>query len=231
MGANNCCNASWADPGLHRQSPLAYTSLLLWPLLLFLWVSAPDCSTCSHYNSSWFSFSVCFSLSWPFLILLLSLHSPSSLPNSLGLCKLTEKGKWSPFRIPQSLLFLHVLFHSFFYWSPSLLYLTTVSDRNPMLTTSLSADLVPLAFCPSISLGQFALCRESLLKVRTPNHQNWLCCFTVSPEKSGLSDLIKALFMGGTPLLEQDELLPLKRNLHQTQSVSHRDYIPLVNLS
>lgn len=93
MGANNCCNASWADPGLHRQSPLAYTSLLLWPLLLFLWVSAPDCSTCSHYNSSWFSFSVCFSLSWPFLILLLSLHSPSSLPNSLGLCKLTEKGK------------------------------------------------------------------------------------------------------------------------------------------
>lgn len=89
----------------------------------------------------------------------------------------------------------------------------------------------PLASCPSISLGQFALCRESLLKVRTPNHQHWSCCFTVSPEKSGLSDLIRALFTGGTPLLARDEPLPLKRNLPQIKPAAHRDYIPAVNLS
>lgn len=177
----------------------------------------------SQIKSPWISFAVQFNLSCSFLVLSLSLHdfcthrlhyqSHSDCPSS-------------PWKVTKILprfsclcYFLHVLFNSFFYRRPSLLYLTTVSDRNPMLTTSLSADLVPLASWPSISLGQSALRHKSLLKVRTPNHQNWSCCFTVSPEKSGLSDLIKALFMGGTPLLEWDEMLPLKRNLHQIRSV------------
>lgn len=49
--------------------------------------------------------------------------------------------------------FLHVLFSSSFCCSSSLLYLTTVSDRNPMLTTSLSADLVPRPPAPPSLLG------------------------------------------------------------------------------
>lgn len=49
--------------------------------------------------------------------------------------------------------FLHVLFSSSFCCSSSLLYLTTMSDRNPMLTTSLSADLVPRPPAPPSLLG------------------------------------------------------------------------------